>query len=114
MAGRSEGGTDLVSIRVAVRRTGLAEEVVQDCLRRRVVAEPLTERDLVELRRVRRLRALGVNMPGIEIILHMRRRMQALQTAIAGQEPNWPASRSEEWILTEERWQRLLPPTPDR
>jgi hypothetical protein len=114
MTRRSEGGTGSVSIRVAVRRTGLKEEVLQECVRREVVSEPLTESDLVELRRIRRLRELGVNMPGIEIILHMRRRMEALQAEIMRQQSIRPGSNCGPWMVIEERWQRLLPPKPDR
>lgn len=114
MTRRSEGGTDIVTIRVAVRRTGLDKELVQECVRREVVGDPLTERDLAELRRIRRLRELGVNMPGIEIILHMRQRIEALRAEIAGQEGSQPGTNRAQWILIEERWQRLLPPEPDR
>jgi hypothetical protein len=106
--------TGYVSVRVAVRRTGLAEEVVQECVRREMVGEPLTEADLDELRRIRRLRELGVNMPGIEVILHMRRRIQSLQTDIAPQTRSRSASARAEWIEIQERWQRLLPSEMDR
>ena len=114
MTGRSEEGTDFISIRVAMRRTGLAKEVVQECVRREVVGEPLTEGDLAELRRIRRLRDLGVNMPGIEVILHMRRRMEALQAELARQEGSQLGASRAQWILVEERWQRLLPSDLDR
>ena len=115
MTRRSEGDTRFVSIRVAVRRTGLDEEVVQECVRREVVGQPLTERDLVELRRIRRLRELGVNMPGIEIILHMRRRLEALQAEEARERQSRPGLSREQWIVIEElRWQRLLPQKSDR
>jgi len=108
--------TTYVSVRVAVRRTGLAQEVVQDCVRREIIREPLTEEDLLELRRIRRLRELGVNMPGIEIILHMRRRIEALQAEMARRPTSGPGSARAGWIEIEieERWQRLLPPELDR
>ena len=115
MTPRTEEGTKFISIRVAVRRTGLDEEMVQECVRREVIREPLTERDLVELRRIRRLRELGVNMSGIEIILHMRRRLEALHGELAQQQRNWPGPSREQWIVIDERrWQRLLPPKSDR
>jgi hypothetical protein len=115
MTRRSDGEAESVSIRVAVRRTGLDAEVVQECVRREVVREPLTEGDLVELRRIRRLRELGVNMPGIEIILHMRHRLEALQAELAQQQGSWSGPSREQWIVIEERrWQRLLPPKSDR
>lgn len=109
-----QAGTRYVSVHVAVRRTGLTEEVLQECVRRDMAGEPLTEADLAELRRIRRLRELGVNMPGIEVILHMRRRIQALQAETGRQQGSLPPSARAEWIELEERWQRLLPPNQDR
>lgn len=105
--------TIYVSLRVAMRRSGLAPEIVQECVRREIVCEPLTEEDLVELRRIRRLRELGINMPGIEVILHMRRRILALQTEMERQEGSGPDFNRASWIEIEQRWQRLLPPTSD-
>jgi DNA-binding transcriptional MerR regulator len=55
---------------------------VRHCVEVGLVNERLAERDLAELRRVRRLNALGVNLPGIEIILRMRRRIEALQAEL--------------------------------
>ena len=75
---------------------------------RRLVAVPITSGDLVELRRIRRLRELGVNMPGIEVILHMRRRIRALQTEVER------GKRSEEEPSREAHWQRRLTWEPDR
>jgi hypothetical protein len=102
--------TTYISISVAVRRTGLAQPVVQECLERRLIREPLTEADLAELRRIRRLQELGVNLPSIEIILHMRQRIQALQAELDRREClwGWPY-----WTDARDPWQRLLPLTPD-
>jgi DNA-binding transcriptional MerR regulator len=47
-----------------------------------MVTEPFSDQDLVMLRRVRRLRELGVNMQGIEVILHMRQRIEKLQAEL--------------------------------
>jgi hypothetical protein len=74
-----------------------------------LVTEPLTNAELTELRRIRRLQELGVNLQGIEIILHMRRRILALQAELdrwerMGAGPGW-ADRHE--------WQRLLSWEPD-
>jgi DNA-binding transcriptional MerR regulator len=44
-----------------------------------LVAAPLTGPALAELRRIRRLKELGVNVPGIEVILQMRQRILTLQ-----------------------------------
>ncbi|MBN1659844.1 MAG: hypothetical protein JXA93_15675 [Anaerolineae bacterium] len=68
-----------ISIEMAVRRSGLSEELVQECVMREIVADPLTDGDLCELRRVRRLQELGVNLQGIEVILHMRQQIQSLR-----------------------------------
>jgi len=99
-----------VNLATAVRRTGLPHQAVRECIERRLVVEPLTESDLVELRRVRRLQELGVNLPGIEIILHMRQRMQALQAGIDHWERTWGRSP---WREPEGLWQRRLPWDPD-
>ena len=67
---------------MAVRQTGLSSQAVEECVARQLVVAPLSDADLSELRRIRRLQELGVNMPGIEIVLHMRRRIQALQAEL--------------------------------
>jgi hypothetical protein len=72
-----------ITTRTAVRQTGLTRQVIEECVERRLVRQPLSDADLVELRRIRRLQELGVNMPGIEVILHMRRRLQVLQAELA-------------------------------
>ncbi len=95
-----------IRIHMAVRRSGLAEEIVQESLTRRLVGESLTEADLAELRRIRRLLELGVNLPGIEVILQMRRRIQVLQAELAHWERIW---REPDWMDVEDAWQRLLP-----
>jgi hypothetical protein len=78
-----------ISISTAASRSGLARRTVLECLARSLVTEPLTEADLIELRRIRRLQELGVDLPGIEIILRMRRRIQALQTEVYRLEQMW-------------------------
>lgn len=71
-----------ISVTTAVRRSGLSEEIVQECVMREIVTDPLTDEDVIELRRIRRLRDLGVNLPGIEVIFHMRQRMQEMQAEL--------------------------------
>jgi DNA-binding transcriptional MerR regulator len=61
------------------RQVGLTPEVVLYCREVGLVRETASEADLAELRRVRRLKALGVNLAGIEIILRMRRRLLQMQ-----------------------------------
>jgi DNA-binding transcriptional MerR regulator len=68
------------SIDIAARRTGLEVHTIRRCVRVGLVSDSLTECDLAELRRVRRLTELGVNQAGVEIIVRMRRRMVELQT----------------------------------
>ena len=47
------------------------------------MGEVLTETDLAELRRIRRLTDLGINLTGVEIILRMRRQIEELQAEMA-------------------------------
>ena len=74
--------TTYITVTIAARRCGLSVQVVQDCIQRGMVQEQLTEAELVRLRRIRRLNHLGVNMPGIEVILHMRRQIEELQAQL--------------------------------
>jgi MerR family transcriptional regulator/heat shock protein HspR len=78
-----QGRATRITITVAARRTGLAPRTVRRYVQWRVVSEALTEADLVELRRVRRLTRLGVNLAGVEIILRMRRQIKELQAEVA-------------------------------
>lgn len=71
-----------ITIRKAARRAGLETQVVSYCVELGLVDERLTDNDLRELRRVRRLKSLGVNMAGVEIILRMRRKIKALQAEV--------------------------------
>jgi hypothetical protein len=52
---------------------------VRRYIRRGLVNEALTEAELAELRRIRRLTGLGVNLSGVEIILRMRRQIEELK-----------------------------------
>lgn len=107
-----------ITIKTASRRTGLSLQVLEECVERELVSDRLTNADLAELRRIRRLQELGVNMSGIEIILHMRLRLRALQAELARWEPRQSrtgfggpvdvvGSRSSA------NWQRQLPWEPD-
>jgi hypothetical protein len=109
MAERPEGRT-YISVSVAVRRSGLSHRVVQECVQRSLVREPLTDADLAELRRIRRLQELGANMPAIEIILHMRRRVLALQADLARTER---LSDRQRWPEMEDEGERRLPQDAD-
>jgi DNA-binding transcriptional MerR regulator len=74
--------TTSVTIKAAARRAGVDVYVVRHCVEIGLVDRNLTERDLAELRRIRRLMALGVNLPGVEVILRMRRHIQQLQAEL--------------------------------
>ena len=64
---------------VIARQVGLSTAIIEHCLEVDLIRQPLGGDDLAELRRIRRLRMLGVNLSGVEIILRMRRRMLAMQ-----------------------------------
>lgn len=80
-----------VSLSIAIRQTGLSRTIIRECVARQMVVEPFSREDIVRLRRVRRLRELGVNLQGIEIILRMRQRIESLQAELERQErnPDW-------------------------
>ena len=99
-----------ISIKTAVRRTGLSEEIVQECVTRQIVTDPLTDQDLGELRRVRRLQELGVNLPGIEVIFHMRQQIQALRAEMDRMQRLFGMPT---WDEVDTDW-RILPPAQDR
>lgn len=103
--------TTYITMSTAVRQSGLSFRVVRECVSRRLIIEPLTDADLAELRRIRRLQELGVNLQGIEIILHMRRRIQALQTELDRWQRFWDSAS---WAEVDDLWQRRLPWEPDK
>jgi MerR family transcriptional regulator/heat shock protein HspR len=72
-----------ITIAVAARRTGLSPRRIRRYMRRKLVAEMLTEAELARLRRIRRLCELGINLAGIQVILQMRRRIEELQAKVA-------------------------------
>ena len=76
------GETTYITVAVAARRCGVASYTVRRYIRRGLVSETLTEAELAELRRIRRLTGLGVNLAGVEIILRMRRRIEELQADV--------------------------------
>ena len=64
------------------RRLGLSPDAVHYCLEVELVSQSLADADLAELRRVRRLLDLEVNLAGVEIIMRMRQQMRAMQTQL--------------------------------
>ena len=99
-----------ISLNIAVQQTGLSLQIVQECVARNLVVEPLSEVDVAQLRRIRRLQELGVNMQGIEVILHMRRRIEAMQAELDRWERQWGRSV---WFESPRPTQYLLPWDPD-
>ncbi len=75
--------TTSITIRKAARRAGVDVTVVWHCVEVGLMETEMTEADLAELRRVRRLMALGINLAGVEVILRLRRRIQQLQEELA-------------------------------
>jgi MerR family transcriptional regulator/heat shock protein HspR len=71
-----------VTIAVAAQRTGLSPRTVRRYIWRGLVARTLTEAELERLRRIRRLTSLGINLSGVEVVLRMRRRIEALQAEL--------------------------------
>ncbi len=71
-----------ISIDTAAQQAQVDVYVVRHCVEVGLIEENLSERDLAKLRRVRRLMTLGVNLPGVEVVLHMRRRIQELQAEV--------------------------------
>ena len=86
--------TTRITITIAARRTGVSPRTVRRYIRRGLASEVLTEAELAELRRIRRLTELGVNLAGVEIILNMRRQIQDLQAQVERLESLLAASRS--------------------
>jgi hypothetical protein len=76
------------------RRLGLTPDTVYYCLEVELIGQPLTELDLAELRRTRRLLDLEVNLAGVEIVLRMRKQMQAMQAQIEAMATEMAAVRS--------------------
>ena len=71
------------------RQVDLSVEVLEYCREAGLVDYSVTNVDLIELRRIRRLQMLGVNLEGIEIILHMRRRILARQSEVNDHHQRW-------------------------
>ena len=88
--------TTRITVTIAARRAGLEPHAVRHCVQAGLVGETLTEDELIELRRVRRLTDLGVNLEGVEIILRMRRRIVALQEERARLEALVKMSRTQD------------------
>ena len=71
-----------ITLAVASRRTGLSVQRIRHCMRLCLVDRTLNEAELAQLRRIRRLSELGINLAGIEVVLRMRRQILELQNQI--------------------------------
>lgn len=71
-----------IEVTTIARRLGLSPDAVHYCLEVELISQALADADLAELRRVRRLLDLEVNLAGVEIILRMRQQMRAMQTQL--------------------------------
>ena len=76
------GETSYITVTIAARRCGVTPHTVRRYIQRGLVSETLTEAELAELRRIRRLTGLGVNLAGVGIILRMRRQIEELQADV--------------------------------
>jgi len=61
-------------------------------MRLQLVSQTLNEAELAQLRRIRRLSELGINLAGIEAILRMRRQILELQDQIRQLQSRDPGS----------------------
>lgn len=71
-----------LDITVASRMAAVSPRAVRRYMRMGIISGYLTYEDLATLRRVRRLRDLGVNLAGVEIILRMRQQIEELRSQI--------------------------------
>jgi len=71
-----------ITITVAAERAYLSARTVRRYISRGLIRKPLTEGHVAELRRIRRLSELGINVAGIEVILHMRQQLESLQDEV--------------------------------
>jgi MerR family transcriptional regulator/heat shock protein HspR len=78
-----QAGRTRVTVSLAARQTGVSPRSVRRYIHRGLISKPLTESGLHQLRRIRRLRELGIDLCGIEVILHMRRQIQELRAEVA-------------------------------
>ena len=84
--------TDIVSL---ARRLDLSPDTIYYFLEVELVRQALSEGDLAELRRVRRLLDLEVNLAGVEIILRMRQQMRSMQIRLEAMATELAAAQSQ-------------------
>lgn len=69
-------------ISVVARQAGLSSQTVRRYVRRGLVEGAFSEVELAQLRRIRRLTGLGINLAGVEVILRMRQHIEGLQAEV--------------------------------
>ena len=75
--------TICIAITVAAYQAGVSSRTIRRYVQRGLVSKVMTDAELAKLRRIRRLTDLGVNLVGVEIILHMRHQIEELQAEVA-------------------------------
>ena len=91
MANGIQLSADILAI---AQRLGLSPDTVHYCLDVELVRQPLTELDLAELRRTRRLLDLEVNLAGVEVILRMHKQMYTMQAQLEAMAAEMVAAQS--------------------
>ena len=71
-----------IDVTVAASLAHVSPRTVRRYMQLGLIRSVVTVDELAELRRVRRLTNLGVNLAGVDIVLRMRRRIEQLQAEI--------------------------------
>jgi DNA-binding transcriptional MerR regulator len=74
---------EYIPVDIAARQTGLKPHTIRRCIQVGLVSKALTEDDLAELRRVRRLTEMEVNLAGVEIIVRMHHQIVELRSELS-------------------------------
>lgn len=91
-----------LSIQVAAARAGVHPSTLRRYVQLGLVTTPLSSEDLAQVRRIRRLSELGVNLAGVEIILRMRQQINDLLSRIQQLEEQAELTAMEEKARTVE------------
>jgi DNA-binding transcriptional MerR regulator len=93
MTDRKTVHRERITITKAADSSGLSVRAVHECISRGFVDQEMTEAQLACLRRVRRLLNLGINWAGVEVVLHMRQQIEALQKELARLQAHYERQR---------------------
>ncbi|MDQ4078540.1 MAG: hypothetical protein M3220_20150 [Chloroflexota bacterium] len=77
----SQQADEMKALMRAAREARVEVDLLLECVQRRIISidRGWDASAIDQARRVRRLMSLGVNLPGIEVIVHMRRRTLQMQ-----------------------------------